>query len=124
MIIGDSYFITGSRGGNYGYAVVNPQTMKLIHSAWCQRITNWSKFVDNVIDQKYHWDFVDWLTGQFAQMIHLKMDEAPFIFDGTKFKTLSIKELKAKIAQSKKQVRDLKRKLTKMHQVDAEKKSG
>lgn len=55
----------------------------LIHSAWCQRVTAWSKNQLGVVDQKYDiWPLGDWLSGPFAEKNEITLKEAPLMFAG------------------------------------------
>lgn len=81
----------------------------LISSAWCQRISHWSKYKARVVDQFYNiWPIVDWITGPFAEMNELRFDEAPVVFMGQKNyvskdrKRNAIKDLKNKVKRARK----------------------
>lgn len=77
----------------------------LIKSYWCQRISHWSKYHDDVVDQRYDiWPLVDWITGPFAEMQGLSFDEAPAIFMGQN-KEVSVDRKKNAIADLKKKLK-------------------
>jgi hypothetical protein len=79
----------GVSGRDGGYVIVSydkkSEKFKMINSAWCQRVSSWSKNQLGVIDQLYgHWDLAEWLSGPYAEKCGLSAKEAPIVFFGNK----------------------------------------
>lgn len=74
----------------------------LIQSAWCQRVSSWSKNQLGVVDQHYNiWPFADWLSGPYAERENLVQEEVPLVFCGNKARTSKrdvLKDLRNRLA--------------------------
>lgn len=84
----DKPFI-GPNGRHGGHVVILPNEdmskVRMVQSAWCQRVSSWSKNVEGKIDQRNNiWELGDWLGGPFAEKVGLILEEAPLVFFGNK----------------------------------------
>jgi hypothetical protein len=91
-VCGFSYkddMILGTNSKNAGFTFVRKHdgVWKMSLSAWCQRISSWSKNDLGVVDQHYDiWKLEDWIVGPYQEMCGVSFSEAPIIFSGAKAK--------------------------------------
>jgi len=81
--------IVGVRGSQRGYVVVfedEDGNMRMQQSAWCQRVSKWTKATGRVDQKNGDWLLEDWLAGPFAERCNLQITEAPIVFFGNKSK--------------------------------------
>lgn len=84
---GEGFIGYRSSSGGYLDARIDRESdhIRLVQSMWCQRVSRWSKYTLNVVDQHYDiWPLADWLTGPFAEKIGIEIGQAKLLFGGAK----------------------------------------